>query len=70
MDPVVADAHDAAALWSAYRSDSPPTSLRFTSTLQIDVAVAMCCQQHPLALPSPSFDAYVNAVKTALNLWR
>lgn len=64
--------NDAAALWAAFDADASPdaTGLRFTSTLQLDVAVARCCALHPLALPCPRFDAFVNDVKTALGLWR
>ena len=62
--------HDAIQVWNAYVDAAAPDSLHFTTTLQLDVAVARCGLLYPDALPSPEFDAYVNRVKTALSLWR
>ena len=71
LNPADDSASDATALWEAFRHDSPPSHLAlFTNSLSVDIAVARCCAMHPQDLPSPRFDAYVNVVKSHLNLWR
>ena len=61
---------DATSLWQAFCSGADPHSLAFTSSLQVDVAVARCAALYPPTTADPRFYTYVDRVKSDLQLWR